>query len=112
MSKPLLLVATVASLSILAGCATHTQNPLDRYTYRGEPLVKQVETGMTRDRVLALGGEPSSTVDRRARPGTCNNYVLYREGKEQPYYVSFDGAGRVDGKGFLTCRQLEENQRN
>lgn len=112
MNKPALIAVAAAGLTFLSGCATHTQNPLDRVTYRDEPLVKDVEEGMSRQQVLTVGGEPSSTVDRRMGRGTCHNYVLYREGQEQPYYVSFDSAGRVDGKGFLTCQQMEENKRD
>ena len=97
--------------AVISGCATHSQNPLDRITFRDEPLVKDVEHGMSQERVLAIGGEPSSVSARRARSGQCQEYVLYHDGHEQPYYVSFDASGNVDGKGFLTCSQLEENQR-
>ncbi len=102
----------LAAVLVLAGCASNVQNPVDRITYRDEPLVRDVEEGMTQERVLAIGGEPSSAGARTAAPGLCHDYILSRDGKQQPYYVSFDASGRVDGKGFLTCRQLEENQRN
>lgn len=84
---------------------------MDRFTYRSEPLVKDVREGMSQERVLTLGGEPSRVHTRHSRPGLCHDYVLSRNGKEQVYHVSFDAAGRVDGKGFLSCAQLEENQR-
>lgn len=96
---------------VVSGCATHSQNPIDRLTFRAEPLVKDVEHGMSQERVLAIGGEPSSVTPRNARPGLCQEYVLYHDGEQNPYFVSFDADGRVDGKGFLTCAQLDENQR-
>lgn len=110
MLKPLLTAAVV--VTALTGCASNMQNPVDRFTYRGEPLVKDVSKGMSQDRVLAIGGEPSRVNTRKSRPGVCHDYVLSRDSNEQVYYVSFDAAGRVDGKGFLSCAQLEENQRD
>ncbi|AWM58871.1 osmotically-inducible lipoprotein OsmE [Pseudomonas songnenensis] len=97
---------------LLVGCSGNVQNPVDRITFRDEPLVRDVENGMSQARVLTIGGEPSRTSGRSVVPGLCHDYILNRDGKQQPYYVSFDGTGRVDGQGFLTCRQLEENQRN
>ncbi|WP_313025103.1 osmotically-inducible lipoprotein OsmE [Pseudomonas lopnurensis] len=102
----------IAAVMLLAGCASNVQNPVDRLTYRDEPLVRDVEDGMTQERVLAIGGKPSNASARTVVPGLCHDYILSHEGKRQPYYVSFDASGRVDGQGFLTCRQLEENQRN
>ncbi len=101
----------IGLVTAVSGCASNSQNPLDRGTYRGEPLVKDVKHGMSQERVLALGGEPSSVTPRTARPGLCQEYVLYHDGHETPYYVTFDSSGHVDGKGFLTCAQMEENQR-
>ncbi|TLX57457.1 osmotically-inducible lipoprotein OsmE [Stutzerimonas nosocomialis] len=103
--------ASLITIALLAGCAGHVQNPVDRVTFRDEPLVKDVRDGMTRAEVLTMGGEPSATSDRVASPGTCNDYILSHKGDQQPYFVSFDANGRVDGKGFLTCRQMDENQR-
>ena len=102
----------IAPLALLIGCSGNVQNPVDRITYRDEPLVRDVETGMTQARVLSIGGEPSRATARTVVAGLCHDYILNRDGKQQPYYVSFDSAGRVDGQGFLTCKQLEENQRN
>ena len=43
------ILAATFSLAALAGCSNTTvQNPVDYVTYRNEPLVKQVENGMTR----------------------------------------------------------------
>lgn len=109
MYKKTLAVAGV--LATLVGCGTTPPNPVNYVTYRDEPLVKQVETGMTRSQALTLGGAPSSEVQRTVKPGACNNYVLNKEGREQTYYVSFNAAGIVDGKGFLTCQQMEANER-
>jgi osmotically inducible lipoprotein OsmE len=100
-------------LASVAGCSTTPENPVDFVTYRNEPLVKQVETGMTMQQVIAIGGSPSTVKDGTATSaaGTCNNYVLNRDGKQQAYYVSFDGTGHVDSKGFMTCAQHATNQK-
>ncbi|RMM87177.1 DNA-binding transcriptional activator OsmE, partial [Pseudomonas savastanoi pv. glycinea] len=56
------IFAATFVLATMAGCSNTTvQNPVDYVTYRNEPLVKQVENGMTRQQVLTIGGEPSST---------------------------------------------------
>jgi osmotically inducible lipoprotein OsmE len=105
-------LAAMFVLAAVTGCANTTaQNPVDFVTYRDQPLVKQVETGMTQTQVLTIGGTPSTRVQRKVHPGMCNNYVLNKEGHEQVYYVSFDANGRVDDKGFMTCEQHEANQR-
>lgn len=96
----------------ISGCSTTVENPADYVTYRHEPLVKQVKDGMTKEQVLTLGGPPSSEVNNTVTPGTCNNYVLNVEGKEQPYYVSFDSNGLVNSKGFMTCKEHQVNKKN
>ena len=104
-------LAVVFAMAALAGCTSTTlQNPVDYATYRNEPLVKQIEDGMTEQQVLTIGGEPSTRVHRKVHPGTCNNYILNREGHQQPYYVSFDSSGRVATKGFMTCEQRKLNE--
>lgn len=106
-------LAALAVLATLTGCShSQVQNPVDYLTYRSQPLVKQVELGMNEQQVLTIGGEPSSRVLRKAYPGTCNNYVLSKDGKQQVYYVSFNDIGKVDSKGFMTCEQHEKNQRS
>ena len=104
-------ICIFAPVVLLAGCSGNVQNPVDRITFRDEPLVRDVETGMSQEQVLAIGGEPSKAAARTVVPGSCHDYILNRDGDQQPYYVSFDDSGRVDGQGFLTCDQLEENQR-
>lgn len=106
------IIAATCALVALTGCTNTTvQNPVDYVTYRDQPLVKQVEDGMTRQQVLALGGTPSTVVQRTVSPGTCNNYVLTHEGHQQVYHVSFNSDGRVVHKGFMTCEQREKNER-
>ncbi len=105
-------IYAIAPVVLLAGCSGNVQNPVDRITFRDQPLVRDVETGMSLKRVLTIGGEPSKASARGAAPGLCHDYILNHDGKQQPYYVSFDASGRVDGQGFLTCKQLDENQRN
>ncbi|WP_407314784.1 osmotically-inducible lipoprotein OsmE [Pseudomonas sp. nanlin1] len=106
-------LATVFVLAAVTGCGTTPPNPVDYVTFRNEPLVKQVEPGMTMQQVMAIGGTPSSVVDGTANTvhGTCNNYVLNREGHQQPYYVSFDSTGHVHSKGFMTCEQRKTNEK-
>ncbi|NQD80694.1 osmotically-inducible lipoprotein OsmE [Pseudomonas seleniipraecipitans] len=104
-------LGAAAVLAVLTGCAGTPENPVDHITYRNEPLVKQVEKDMSKSTVLELGGPPSSEMARTVHPGSCNNYVLNRDGKEQPYYVAFNSADRVDSKGFMSCEQMEINER-
>ncbi|AIR88266.1 osmotically-inducible lipoprotein OsmE [Pseudomonas cremoricolorata] len=94
----------------LAACSSHPENPVDHVTYRNEPLVKHVKDGMTMQKVIAIGGSPSSVIDL-PNGGTCNDYILNHEGQQQPYYVRFDVTGHVDAKGFKTCKQREEERR-
>jgi len=109
MNKQTLFAACL--LTTLAGCATKAENPIDYVTFRNEPLVKQVEDGMSKELVLKIGGPPSVAMVRTVKTGSCHNYVLNHDGNEQPYHVSFDSADRVDGKGFMTCEQMELNER-
>jgi osmotically inducible lipoprotein OsmE len=104
-------LGVVCVLATLAGCAGKPENPIDYLTYRNEPLVKQVELDMSKTRVGELAGPSSSEMQRTLTPGTCNNYILNKEGHQQPYHVSFNSADRVDGKGFMTCEQMEVNAR-
>ncbi|MFK3972339.1 osmotically-inducible lipoprotein OsmE [Pseudomonas sp. NPDC087358] len=105
-------LAAVFAMAALAGCTSTTlQNPVDYATYRNEPLVKQVDDGMTEQQVLTIGGEPSTRVHRKVHPGTCNNYILNKEGHQQAYYVTFNANDRVDNKGFMTCEQREANEK-
>jgi osmotically inducible lipoprotein OsmE len=102
-------LALAAGIVMLAGCAYRPSNPVDYVTYRHEPLVEQVKTGMSKQQALTLGGPPSSEMQRTTAAGTCNNYVLSKDGKEQAYYISFNASDVVDGKGFMTCQQMERN---
>ncbi|NIF17991.1 osmotically-inducible lipoprotein OsmE [Pantoea sp. Cy-639] len=101
------LAILLASVT-LSACGSRPENPVDYVTYRNEPLVKQVENGMTMQKVIAIGGSPSSVIDL-PHGGTCNNYVLNRDGHQQPYYVRFDATGHVDAKGFKTCKQRQQD---
>ncbi|TWI54846.1 Beta-barrel assembly machine subunit BamE [Pseudomonas duriflava] len=105
--KSLLIVALLATA---AGCSTvkdKVDMAKDRVEYREQPLVRDVKMGMTKEQVLTLGGTPSSQYTRKVKPGSCNNYVLSREGQEQVYSIGFDSAGRVDAKGFETCESAD-----
>lgn len=106
-------VRLVSVLAILAlpGCAGTLENPADYLTFRNEPLVQQVDEDMGKQQVLEIGGQPSSNTPRTVEPGTCHDYILNKDGHQQPYYVSFNSAARVDGKGFMTCKMMESNER-
>ncbi|RWU26380.1 osmotically-inducible lipoprotein OsmE [Pseudomonas alkylphenolica] len=99
-------LAILLTTTALAACGSRPENPVDYVTYRDQPLVKQVENGMTMQRVIAIGGSPSSVIDL-PHGGTCNNYILNQEGHQQAYYVRFDATGHVDAKGFKTCEQRQ-----
>ena len=93
-------LAILLASAALAGCSSRPENPVDYVTYRDEPLVKQVENGMTMQNVIDL-----------PHGGTCNDYILNRDGRQQPYYVRFDATGHVDAKGFKTCKQREADSK-
>ncbi|HBX54637.1 osmotically-inducible lipoprotein OsmE [Pseudomonas sp. UBA2684] len=104
-------LGAVCVLTTLAGCAGKPENPVDYLTYRDEPLVQQVDLDMNKQHVLEIGGPPSSQMTRTVEPGTCQDYILNKDGHQQAYHVSFNSAARVDGKGFMTCKQMESNER-
>lgn len=103
------LAALLASAALVGCGSNRPENPVDYVTYREQPLVKQVGNGMTMQQVIAIGGSPSSVIDL-PHGGTCNNYVLNHEGKQQAYYVRFDATGHVDAKGFKTCEQRQKDE--
>ena len=73
-------LAILLASATLAACGSRPENPVDYVTYRNEPLVKQVENGMTMQRVITIGGSPSNVIDL-PNGGTCNDYILNRDGK-------------------------------
>lgn len=104
-------LGVVCVLATLAGCAYRPENPVDHLRYRNQPLVQQVELDMSQQQVLAIAGPPSSEMQRTVESGTCQDYILSQDDHRQAYHVSFDSAGRVDGKGFTSCTQMERNAR-
>ena len=98
------LIVMIALLSAVAGCAS------DAHVYRNQPLVAQVETGMTQEQVRQIGGEPLSVSPRTVELGTCFDYVLTQAGHKQPFNVSFDGRGKVDHTSFITCAEWSHAQ--
>jgi len=50
-------LAVLAVAAVMTGCST-IENPVDYVTFRNEPLVKQVDHGMTREQVRTLGARP------------------------------------------------------
>ena len=101
-------LAILLASATLAACGSRPENPVDYVTFRDEPLVKQVENGMTMQKVIDSGGSPSNVIDL-PHGGACNDYILNRDGHQQPYYVRFDATGHVDAKGFKTCNQREKD---
>ena len=109
-TRPLLAMLVLATM---AGCAsTKVQNPVNYITFRNEPLVHDVDKGMSKQDVLRIGGAPSSTQKRLMNPGSCNSYILSKDGQQQAFYVSFDASGKVDGSGFMTCSELDRHERD
>ncbi|WP_237881676.1 osmotically-inducible lipoprotein OsmE [Pseudomonas sp. PGPR40] len=98
------LCALIAVLAASGGCTTES------HIYRDQPLVAKVETGMSKDQVQQIGGQPVSITKRTVEPGTCFDYKLIQAGHQQPYNVSFDGKGKVDHKSFMTCAQWSRAQ--
>ncbi|MDP9656411.1 UNVERIFIED_ORG: osmotically inducible lipoprotein OsmE [Pseudomonas putida] len=101
MNRPLFTL--VAVLTALPGCSTNS-------IYQDQPLVAKVDTGMTREQVRQIGGQPLAVTDRTVEPGTCFDYKLTHEGHLQAYNVSFDGRGMVDHKSFMTCAEWSHAQ--
>lgn len=102
MNKP--LCALVVVLAASGGCSTESR------VYRDQPLVAKVETGMNKDQVQQIGGQPLSITDRTVEPGTCFDYKLTQTGHQQNYNVSFDGMGKVDHTSFITCAEWSRLQ--
>ncbi|MFV3291513.1 osmotically-inducible lipoprotein OsmE [Pseudomonas sp. NY11955] len=102
MNKPLL--ALLLALAALAACSSNSAQ------YQDQPLVAKVDTGMSKDQVLQIGGKPDAESDRTVVPGTCFDYMLTKAGKRQPYSVSFDGNGKVDKTAFMSCAEWSNAQ--
>ncbi|MFF7065196.1 osmotically-inducible lipoprotein OsmE [Pseudomonas sp. NPDC008258] len=102
MNKP--LHALIFALAALSACSSSSAQ------YHDLPLVANVETGMSKDQVVQIGGKPVAESDRTVVPGTCYDYVLSKAANRQPYSVSFDGAGKVDKTAFMTCAEWSNAQ--
>lgn len=102
MNTPLL--ALVVVLTATGGCST------DSHVYRDQPLVAKVETGMSKDQVQQIGGQPLTITERTVVPGTCFDYKLTQAGQQKLYNISFDDRGKVDHKSFMTCAEWSRAQ--
>ncbi|MET0774088.1 MAG: osmotically-inducible lipoprotein OsmE [Pseudomonas mandelii] len=98
------LFALVVMLAATGGCST------DSHVYRDQPLVAKVETGMSKDQVEQIGGQPLAITERTVVPGTCFDYKLMQAGQQKAYNISFDDRGKVDHKSFMTCAQWSHAQ--
>ncbi|WP_449432947.1 osmotically-inducible lipoprotein OsmE [Pseudomonas putida] len=96
--------ALIALLSAGTGCTSNSS------IYHDQPLVSKVDTGMSKEQVLQIGGKPLAETERTVVPGTCFDYMFTHAGQKQPYLVSFDGAGKVDKTSFMTCAQWSHAQ--
>ncbi|MGL6245157.1 osmotically-inducible lipoprotein OsmE [Pseudomonas sp.] len=96
--------ALIVVLATTAGCST------DSHVFRDQPLVAKVESGMSKDQVQQIGGQPLSITERTVVPGTCFDYKLTQAGQQKPYNISFDGRGKVDHKSFMTCAEWSHAQ--
>lgn len=103
MNKP--VCALLGLLAASSGCSS------DSHVYRNQPLVANVETGMSKDQVEQIGGKPLAVTDRTVEPGSCFDYKLTQAGHQQPYNVSFDGRGKVDHTSFMSCAEWSNAQR-
>ncbi|KPH01550.1 cell envelope protein SmpA [Pseudomonas sp. RIT-PI-q] len=102
MNKP--LCALIVVLTAAGGCST------DSSVYRNQPLVAKVESGMSKEQVQQIGGQPLSVTDRTVEPGTCFDYKLTQAGQHKPFNVSFNGRGQVDHTSFMTCAEWSATQ--
>ena len=73
-------LAVLAVAAVMTGCST-IENPVDYVTFRNEPLVKQVDHGMTREQVRTLGGPPSSEAEHSLSAVSYTHLDVY---KRQP----------------------------
>ncbi|UVE17509.1 osmotically-inducible lipoprotein OsmE [Pseudomonas sp. LS44] len=102
-----LMLAAVGILAATAGCAASETYQ----TFADQPLVAQVHKGMSQQEVQNIAGVPTATQERGADPGSCNDYLLSKAGRQQAYHVSFDETGRVDHTGFQSCSERESEER-
>ncbi|WP_284353701.1 osmotically-inducible lipoprotein OsmE [Pseudomonas putida] len=102
MNKP--HYALLFTLAALAACSSSSA------LYHDQPLVAKVDTGMSKDQVVQIGGKPDAESERTVVPGTCFDYLLTKAGNRQPYSVSFDGSGKVDKTAFMTCAEWSNAQ--
>ena len=78
------ILSAAAVLTMLAGCTAYDRTK-DQFT---QPVVK-TSKGMTRSRVAAIAGKPSSEVTMIHARGTCQTYILgQRDGKAETYFVA------------------------
>ncbi|WP_144173045.1 osmotically-inducible lipoprotein OsmE [Pseudomonas sp. Kh13] len=97
--------ALIFALIALSACSSNSA------LYHDQPLVAKVDTGMSKDQVVQIGGKPDAETARSVVPGTCFDYMLSKADNRQPYSVSFDGAGKVDNTAFMTCAEWSNAQR-
>lgn len=96
-----LLLVTLAALTLTACSSPQEQ------IYRDQPLVAKVSTGMSKQQVLDIGGQPVAVSNRTENPGSCLDYQLSQAGQRQAYHISLDAREKVDHQGFTNCAGWE-----
>lgn len=99
------LFVTLAALTTLAACSSPQEQ-----IYRDQPLVAKVSTGMSKQQVLDIGGQPVAVSDRTENPGSCLDYQLSQAGQRQAYHISLDARDKVDHQGFTNCAGWEARE--
>ena len=102
-------LGAAAVLTMLAGCTAYDRTK-DQFT---QPVVKDVNKGMSRAQVAQIAGKPSSEVTMIHARGTCQTYILgQRDGKIETYFVALDDTGHVINSGYQTCAEYDTDPRN
>lgn len=101
-----LLLMTFAALTTLTACSTPQEQ-----IYRDQPLVAKVSTGMSKQQVLDIGGQPVAVNHRTENPGSCLDYQLSQAGQRQAYHISLDAREKVDHQGFTNCAGWEQREK-
>lgn len=100
-----LLLMTLAALTTLTACSSPQEQ-----IYRDQPLVAKVSTGMSKQQVLDIGGQPVAVSNRMENPGSCLDYQFSQTGQRQAYHISLDARDKVDHQGFTNCAGWELRQ--
>ena len=96
------LCALAVALAASGGCSTESR------VYRDQPLVAKVETGMSKEQVQQIGGQPQSISDRTVVPGTCFDYKLVQAGRPAVVQRQFRWQGQGRSQKLHDLRGMEQ----